>query len=65
MVAPFLCLARIVTGANWPNAFSKKVENHAHTLAIDFMHYNFACIHSTVRCSPAMAAKVTDKLMDL
>ena len=47
------------------NAFSKKVENHAHALAIYFMHYNFARIHSTIRVSPAMAAGVTDKLMDL
>ena len=30
------------------NAFSKKVENHAHALAIYFMHYNFARVHSTV-----------------
>lgn len=47
------------------NAFSKKVENHAHALAIYFMHYNFARVHSTIRCSPAMAAGVTKTLMDL
>jgi hypothetical protein len=26
------------------------------------MHYNFARIHSTIRCSPAMAAGVTPRL---
>jgi IS1 family transposase len=51
--------------ARLTNAFSKKVENHAHALAIYFMHYNFARIHSTILCAPAMAAGVTDKLMDL
>lgn len=44
------------------NAFSKKVENHAHALAIYFMHYNFARIHTTLRVAPAMAAGVSDKL---
>jgi IS1 family transposase len=47
------------------NAFSKKVENHAHALAIYFMHYNFARLHSSIRCSPAMAAGITKELMDL
>jgi len=47
------------------NGFSKKVENHAHALAIYFMHYNFARIHSSLRVSPAMAAGVTDKLWSL
>jgi IS1 family transposase len=44
------------------NAFSKKVENHVHALAIYFMHYNFVRIHQTLRCSPAMEANVTDRL---
>lgn len=47
------------------NAFSKKAENHAHALAIYFMHYNFVRIHQTLRCTPAMAAGVTAKLWDL
>jgi len=47
------------------NGFSKKVENHAHALAIYFMHYNFARIHSSLRVSPAMAAGGTDKLWSL
>ncbi len=47
------------------NAFSKKVENHAHSVAIHTMHYNFVRIHQTLRCTPAMAAKVTTNLWEL
>ena len=47
------------------NGFSKKVENHAHAVALHFMYYNFVRIHNTLRCSPAMAAGVTDRLWDL
>jgi len=44
------------------NAFSKKAANHAHMMALYFMHYNFVRIHQTLRVTPAMAAKVTDRL---
>lgn len=47
------------------NGFSKKVENHAHSVAIHTMHYNFVRIHQTLRCTPAMAAGVTTKLWEL
>jgi hypothetical protein len=47
------------------NAFSKKVENHAHSVAIHFTHYNFVRIHQTLRVTPAMAAGVTDRLGEL
>jgi IS1 family transposase len=47
------------------NGFSKKAENHAHAVAIYFMHYNFVRIHQTLRCAPAMAANVTTKLWEL
>ncbi len=47
------------------NAFSKKVENHAHSVAIHTMHYNFVRIHQTLRCTPAMAAGVTRQLWEL
>ena len=47
------------------NAFSKKVENHAHSVAIHTMHYNFVRIHQTLRCTPAMAANVTRQLWEL
>lgn len=44
------------------NAFSKKVENHVHAVALHFMYYNFCRIHKTLRITPAMAAGVTDRL---
>jgi IS1 family transposase len=47
------------------NAFSKKFENHAHAVAIHFMHYNFVRIHQTTKVTPAMAAGVTTKLWEL
>jgi hypothetical protein len=47
------------------NAFSKKVENHAHAIALHFMHYNFARIHRTLRVTPAMEAGVSDYVWDI
>ena len=47
------------------NAFSKKVENHAHAIALHFMYYNFVRIHQTLRITPAMAAGVTDRLWEI
>ncbi len=47
------------------NGFSKKIENHAHAVALHFMYYNFARIHKTLKITPAMAAGVTDKLWDV
>jgi IS1 family transposase len=47
------------------NAFSKKVENHKHMVAIYFMYYNFARIHQTLRVTPAMEAGITDHVWSL
>jgi hypothetical protein len=47
------------------NAFSKKAENHAHMMAIYFMHYNLVRIHQTLKVTPAMAAGVTPKLWEM
>jgi IS1 family transposase len=47
------------------NAFSKKLENHCHALALYFMYYNFCRIHKTLKVAPAMAAGVTDKLWSM
>ena len=44
------------------NGFSKKAENHACSVAIHFMHYDFVRIHQSLRITPAMAAGVTQKL---
>ena len=42
------------------NAFSKKIENHAAAVAIWFMYYNFARVHTTLRVTPAMEAGISD-----
>ncbi len=48
------------------NAFSKKIENHAHSVALHFMHYNFCRQHKSLDgISLAMAAGVTDRLGDI
>jgi IS1 family transposase len=47
------------------NAFSKKVENHEHALALYFMFYNFCRVHQTLRVTPAMEAGVSDHVWDL
>lgn len=47
------------------NAFSKKLDNHIHALALYFVFYNFTRIHKTLRMSPAMAAGVTNRLWSL
>lgn len=47
------------------NAFSKKLENHAHAVALHYMNYNFARIHKSLRITPAMAAGVTDRVWDV
>jgi transposase-like protein/IS1 family transposase len=43
------------------NGFSKKWENLRAALALHFWNYNFCWMHSTIRCTPAMAAGVTRK----
>jgi hypothetical protein len=47
------------------NGFSKKAENHAYSVAVHFMHYNFVRVHQSLRITPAMAANVTNKLWSL
>jgi hypothetical protein len=37
-------------------------ENHAHAMALHFLYYNFMRIHRTLKVTPAMAARVTDRL---
>lgn len=44
------------------NGFSRKLTNHAASVALNYFAYNFIQIHRTLRTSPAMAAKVTDQL---
>ena len=42
------------------NAFSKRVENHCHALALYFTYYNWVRTHKTLGVTPAMAAGLTD-----
>jgi IS1 family transposase len=47
------------------NGFSKKIENHAHQVALHFMWYNFGRIHKTLRVTPAIEAGVSDHVWSL
>jgi IS1 family transposase len=47
------------------NAFSKKLENHAHMVALYALWYNFVRIHKTLRVSPAMAAGIESRLWSM
>ncbi len=47
------------------NGFSKKAENHAHSVSIHYMYYNFGRIHKTLRVTPAMEAGVSDHVWSL
>jgi IS1 family transposase len=43
-------------------AFSKKYESHKAAIALHFAYYNFCQIHTTIRVTPAMEAKITDHI---
>jgi hypothetical protein len=47
------------------NAFSKRAENHGHSLALYFVYYNFVRVHKALRTTPAMAAGLTDRLWEM
>ncbi len=51
------------------NAFSKKVENLEHAVALHFMHYNFCRPHKTLSnpypTTPAMAARIADHVFSV
>lgn len=47
------------------NALSKKIENHALSVALHWMHYNFCCVNEALRVTPAMAAKVTGRFWEI
>ncbi len=44
------------------NGFSKKVENHAHAVALHYMHYNFCRVHQSLRVTPAMEAGIANHI---
>lgn len=47
------------------NAFSKKVDNHRHAVALYFFYYNFCRVHQTLRVTPAMEAGLADHIWSL
>jgi len=47
------------------NGFSKKIQNHAHAMALHFLYYNFVRVHQTLKVTPAMAAGVTTRLWEM
>jgi IS1 family transposase len=47
------------------NAFSKKVENHMHSVSLFYMHYNFVRVHQTLKTTPAIAAGISSKAWTL
>jgi IS1 family transposase len=47
------------------NAFSKKIENHCHAIALHFVYYNFVKMHKTLRITPAMATGLTKRFMSI
>ena len=47
------------------NAFSKKLENHLHAIALHFVYYNFVKQHKSLRITPAMAAGITKRFMSI
>jgi hypothetical protein len=50
---------RLTTG------YSKKIENHMHMVALYTVWYNWIRTHKAHRVTPAMAAGLTSKLMDM
>ena len=47
------------------NAYSKKIQNHCHAIALYFAHYNFCKVHSTLRVTPAMEAGLNDHVWEI
>lgn len=47
------------------NAFSKRLEMHGHMVALYTVFYNFVRVHKTLKVTPAMEAKVCDRLMSM
>ena len=47
------------------NAFSKKLANHVHMVALFHMHYNFARVHQTLRVTPAMEAGLSSHVWSI
>jgi hypothetical protein len=49
----------------WTNAFSKKLEPHYAMVCLYTVFHNFVRMHKTLRCTPAMAAGLSNKLWSM
>jgi len=47
------------------NAFSKRIENHIHSIALYQMHYNFVRMHQTLRVTPTMEASISQHVWSI
>ena len=47
------------------NAFSKKIENLEHSIALHYIFYNFVRVHQTLRVTPAMQIGLSDHVWTL
>jgi len=47
------------------NGFSKKVDNHRHSVALHYMYYNFCRVHQTLRVTPAMEAGLANHIWNI
>ena len=47
------------------NGFSKKLENLRASISLHFANYNFCRIHQTLKCTPAIAAGITNRLWSM
>jgi len=47
------------------NGFSKKFENHCHSVALHYAYYNFCRVHQSLRVTPAMEAQLTDHVWSI
>ena len=47
------------------NAFSKKIDNHIHALSVYLVWYNWVRLQKITRVTRAIAAGLTDMVMDM
>jgi IS1 family transposase len=47
------------------NAFSKKLDNLKHAVALHFVHYNFCRVHSSIKTTPAVMSGLATKIWNI
>ncbi len=47
------------------NGFSKRLENHAHAVALHFWWYNFGPKHKTLKTTPAVASGIASRAFSM